>query len=89
MAKYFLEVSCINHWKTPAESPDLNPIEMVWNELKVFLSKKIKPSNQAELVFGIKQFWEDFTVKKCIKYIDHIQKVLPIVVKRGGKASGH
>jgi hypothetical protein len=27
----------INHYPTPAQSPNLNPIELVWHDLKVFL----------------------------------------------------
>ena len=46
----------INYWPTPAESPDLNPIEMLWNKLKFFLSTVVKQRNK-ELVDGIRTFW--------------------------------
>ena len=31
-------------WKTPAESPDLNPIEMVWAHMKAWVQER-RPSN--------------------------------------------
>ena len=34
-ARQFMENHCINWWKTPPESPDANPIENLWHELKV------------------------------------------------------
>ena len=36
-AQEFMEENRINLWKTPAESPDCNPIENVWHELKEYL----------------------------------------------------
>lgn len=33
MGKKFLEDNNVNWWRTPPESPDLNPIENLWHEL--------------------------------------------------------
>ena len=42
----------INHKKGPAQSPDLNPIELVWNDLKAYLCTVCKPNNMDELIAG-------------------------------------
>ena len=34
-AQQFFEENGINWWKTPPESPDANPMENLWHELKV------------------------------------------------------
>ena len=44
LAKTFYETAEINWWPTPPESPDLNPIELVWHELKQYLRKTCKPT---------------------------------------------
>ena len=49
----------------------------------------VKPANKEELVHGIKQFWDGVTPAKCAKYINHLQKVIPAVISREGRASGH
>jgi len=82
--------SGINWWKTPPESPDLNPIELIWHELKHFLCTIEKPSAKSELLSGITWFWQErMTAEKCTKYIEHLQKVVPLVGQREGRASGH
>ena len=43
MAKEWMGSKSINWWKTPAESPDLNPIENLWHELKEYIRRDVKP----------------------------------------------
>ncbi len=85
----FLEEQGVNWWHTPKESPDLNPIEMVWNELKRFIEREVKPFTKDELVQGIKQFWGTrMTRQKCRKYIGHIHKVISKVIAADGGPIG-
>ena len=89
VAKAFMEEKNINWWKSPPESPDLNPIENMWHELKEFLRREIKPHTKDELVAGIEQFWGTINRHKCKKYIHHLQKVMPRVIELGGAATGY
>ena len=84
----FIRDNDVNYWPTPAESPDLNPIEMLWHELKNHLRRVVKPSNK-ELVSGIQEFWRTVTPEKCQRYIGHLRKVVPEVIRREGRASGY
>ena len=70
-ARTFMLNNGINWWPTPPESPDANSIENLWHELKEFIRREIKPTSKAELVNGIKLFWQTTSTNKCIKYIRH------------------
>uniref|UniRef100_A0A1X7UBN6 Tc1-like transposase DDE domain-containing protein n=1 Tax=Amphimedon queenslandica TaxID=400682 RepID=A0A1X7UBN6_AMPQE len=85
----WMESMGINWWKTPAESPDLNPIENLWHELKEFIRRVAKPKNKAELVQGILDFWETVDAAKCHKYISHLKKVVPKVIDSHGGPTGY
>ena len=88
-AKAFFEENGVNWWHTPPKSPDLNPIENVWHELKENLRAKVKPKNMAEPVAGIQNFWSTVNRAKCIKYIRHLRKVIPKVIELKGDATGY
>ena len=85
----FLEDNGINWWRTPPESPDLNPIENLWHELKEYLRKEVKPRTKDELIDGIEEFWGSVSGEKCRKYIRHLHKVIPRVIELGGAATGY
>lgn len=72
LARSFYTDEDINWWKTPAESPDLNPIENLWHELKEHLRSKVKPRTKDELVQGIRAFWQTVDATKCLRYNIHI-----------------
>ena len=58
------------------QSPDANPIENLWHELKEFIRREVKPRNKQELIAGITRFWETVNIAKCKKYIGHLRKVV-------------
>ena len=88
-AQRFYEEAGINWWRTPPESPDLNPIENLWHELKDYLRGMIKPTNKQELINGILTFWETVDEHKCSRYIGHLKKVIPKVIDFNGDATGY
>ena len=89
VARAYFEENDVNWWRTPPESPDLNPIENVWGSLKRFLRDYHKPHNQASLINGIKIFWKTLTPQVCRKYINHVHKVIPKVIEEKGGPSGY
>ena len=88
-AKDWMESNKINWWKTPAESPDMNPIENLWHEMKEFVRREVKPTTKDELVDGLNNFWRTVDATKCNKYINHFKKVMPKVVELNGSATGY
>ena len=72
----------------PTETPDCNPIENLWHELKENLRREVKPRNKEDVIQGIVTFWETVDVTKCCKYIKHLAKVLPKVIEHEGGPTG-
>ena len=83
----------MNWWKTPAESPGLNPIELVWISPKTYLRNihfKIEvPRNLSSLKEGISNFWKGLTPEICQAYIMHIHTDISEVIHKEGEASGY
>ncbi|RNA36558.1 Transposable element Tcb2 transposase [Brachionus plicatilis] len=68
--KKYLEVLI----RSPPRSPDLNPIEMLWNEMKVFI-RKSGCITETEVSSKINEFQTLLTKEKCIKYISRLKQV--------------
>ena len=52
----FFEQKGINWWRTPTESPDLNPTKNLWHELKEFICREAKPKTKQSLIDRILAF---------------------------------
>ncbi|VDI14864.1 Hypothetical predicted protein [Mytilus galloprovincialis] len=89
VSKDFMTANGINWWDVwPSESADLNPIEMVWSQLKRHLST-INMTTKEELVNNIRLFWSTYMTKlQCTTYIDHVYKVVPVCILMKGQATG-
>ena len=85
----FFQMNRINWWRSPVKSPDLNLIEKVWGSMKTYLRDKHKPRNLEQLKKGIRAYWKRLTPEVCTRYTDHLQRVMPVVVKEQGAPSGH
>lgn len=48
--------------------------------MKTYLRDKHKLKNLEQLKEGIRKYWKKVTPEVCTRYIDHIQKVMPVVV---------
>ncbi|KAK3552739.1 hypothetical protein QTP86_022149, partial [Hemibagrus guttatus] len=65
----------------PSQSPDLNPIEMLWHDLKKMVHAR-KPSNVAELQQFCKDEWAKIPPQRCNRLIASYGKRLIAVYKR-------
>ena len=87
--RIFIKENSINHYKTPAQSPDLMPIELVWHDLKRYLSVEVKPDNSEELMDGIEKFWKDkVTIENFNSKINHLNRVMNNIIFLNGKPTG-
>jgi hypothetical protein len=70
---------------------DLMPIEMVWNDLKFFLTNNCKlKATKSHLLRNIRRFWQSKMddLAYCNANIDHIKRVTDMVIAMGGRATG-
>ena len=57
--------------------------------MKNYLRSTAKPKNTQELQMGIKAFWKTMTPEVCKRYVGHLRKVIPEVIKVDGAPSGY
>ncbi len=71
----------------PSQNPDLNPIEMLWHDLKQSFHAW-KPSNVAELKQFCKEEWAKIPPQWCEELIASYHKCLiAVVAGKGGTTS--
>ncbi len=67
----------------PANSPDLNPIENLWDIVKRKMRKK-RPKNADELKATVKEAWASIPPQQCHKLITSMPHRIEAVIKAKG-----
>lgn len=82
----FLNEQNIERIEWPARSPDLNPIEHIWDQLKKRIRSRIQPpSNLSQLRQAALEEWENIPQERVKNLINSMRRRLDAVIKaRGG-----
>lgn len=85
-AKQFFKDLGINVMEWPPQSPDLNPIEHLWSQMKRMLGQYPEPPKGVfELVERIKEVWSKIEASQCQTLIESMPRRMQAVIKsRGG-----
>ena len=71
----------------PSQSPDLNPIEMLWHDLKRAVHTR-HPKNIAELKQFCKEEWSKIPPDRCAGLIRNYRKrLVEVIAAKGGSTS--
>ncbi len=70
----------------PSQSPDLNPIEHLWRELKVQVAKR-QPRNLNDLERICKEEWDKIPPEMCANLVANYKKRLTSVIAKNGFAT--
>ena len=71
----------------PSQSPDLNPIEMLWQDLKQAVHAR-KPTNVTELKQFCMEEWAKIPPRHCERLINNYRKrLVAVIAAKGGVTS--
>lgn len=70
----------------PAQSPDLNPIEHLWDELERRLrARTSRPNNTTELFAALKEEWSKIPIETCRSLVDSLpRRIEAVIAAKGG-----
>lgn len=86
ITKEWLRDNSVNVLEWPSQSPDLNPIEHLWRDLKMAVHRR-SPSNLMELERSCKEEWEKLPKNRCAKLVASYSKRLEAVIGAKGAST--
>uniref|UniRef100_A0AAZ3PA41 Tc1-like transposase DDE domain-containing protein n=1 Tax=Oncorhynchus tshawytscha TaxID=74940 RepID=A0AAZ3PA41_ONCTS len=75
----WLRDKSLNVFEWPSQSPDLNPIEHLWRDLKIAVQRSY-PSNLTELERICSEEWEKLPKYRCAKLVASYPRRLKAVI---------
>ena len=85
-AKAWFQMNRIQLMEWPAQSPDLNPIENLWADLKSAVHEA-KPRNKEELWNTVQLTWAAIPVERCQKLVNSMHHRCEAVIRNRGFAT--
>ena len=84
LARQLKDANWITNLKHPAQSPDLNPIEAIWNIIKQRLRRRIFYSDE-EVKEALQEEWSKVTMTEVRARISQMPRRCARLIKNGGK----
>ena len=85
-AKEWFTTNNVKVLEWPPQSPDLNPLENLWRQLKLKISGQ-NPKNRNELWMMLQEAWYSIPVEVCRKLVDSMPSRCTEVLKNKGYAT--
>ena len=82
----WLREKSLNVLEWPSQSPDLNPVEHLWRELKIAVQRR-SPSNLTELERICREEWEKLPKNRCAKLVASYPRRLEAVIAPKGAST--
>lgn len=85
-AKEWFRTNKVSVMEWPAQSPDLNPIEHLWKDVKVEVAK-LRPKNANDLWTAVQKVWSEIPIQRCQRLIESMPDRCVAVLKNNGQAT--
>ncbi|KAG2457260.1 TCB1 transposase, partial [Polypterus senegalus] len=86
ITKEWLHNNSVTVLEWPSQSPDLNPIEHLWRDLKMAVVQRL-PSNLTELEMICKEEWQRIPKSRCEKLVASFPRRLMAVLAQKGAST--
>jgi hypothetical protein len=88
VAQNFRTANSMESIPHPPQSPDLNPIEHVWKQLKIMVNRRpTRPRNTEELWMALQQEWLNIEIDFINSLIDSMPRRVKAVYDAQGKST--
>lgn len=74
--------------KWPSQSPDLNPIEMLWIDVDKEIKRR-KPKSKDQLFQVIQEAWDAIPESRCRKLVESMKRRCLEVIKNKGMTTSY
>lgn len=86
VVKEWFRVNKVNVLPWAAQSPDLNPIENLWTDIKNAVSDQ-KPTTKSQLWNVVQSAWNNIPIERCQALVDSMPRRCEAVIRNKGQAT--